>query len=335
MNTGDGDNSNTALLSRLIQRLTDDMSPRERLGVFVPAVGTFAFTILTPIVLFSVPEGERVYVGAGGAAAILLCLLVMYFAAPKLSPLDPLDPSHPPPPEPDQTGETLWARTLPLLDRADTALVRDIQSRISEIHAQAVAIIRRHHERLPEPIEFAAIEHVRVNLFAPQVHRAEFVNVCDLVIPPGMHANMSDERSAEELKTRFRIDEGLTGRVFHLGEPQGIHGTSLDRSWDWRTISIDGSILPDHRAKPYRLTEDHLARISPDLRWLISIPLQRVATKPETTMAVLNIDGLDEQLSDTCMGEVYRELRAAAEQLAERVAAAPHIVLRVVIEETG
>ena len=49
-------------------------------------------------------------------------------------------------------------------------------------------------------------------------------------------------------------------------------------------------------------------------------------------MAILNVDGLDQQLSDECMGQLYAALRAPAEEIADRIATAPSITLRVTSE---
>jgi pimeloyl-ACP methyl ester carboxylesterase len=102
---------------------------------------------------------------------------------------------------------------------------------------------------------------VRVNLFAP-IDGA-------LRIVPGATDNMN---YAPELDLKIAENHGATGSAFGSGNPCVV----VKRGEGWT-----GNTLPG----------DELAKINPDLRWVISLPVKSEARS--TVVGVINVDGLD------------------------------------------
>jgi pimeloyl-ACP methyl ester carboxylesterase len=102
---------------------------------------------------------------------------------------------------------------------------------------------------------------LRANLFALQ-------GGC-LRLVPGAHANMLH---APELDLSIEVGHGSTGSAFHTGKP----------SW---------AVKGDGRWRHGHLPEDELAKIHPQLSWVVSLPV--LSASFDTVLAVVNVDGLD------------------------------------------
>lgn len=101
---------------------------------------------------------------------------------------------------------------------------------------------------------------IRVNLFAPMNG--------SLRIVPGATDNMN---YAPEFDLKIAENHGATGTAFGSGNPCAV----VKRGDGWT-----GNTLPG----------DELAKINPDLRWVVSLPVKSEARS--TVVGVVNVDGL-------------------------------------------
>ena len=112
------------------------------------------------------------------------------------------------------------------------------------------------------------VELVRTNLFVP--------NASVLRMIPGAWDNMT---WAPEHDIELELDHGSTGRAFTDGTPFSIR--RLGASWT-------AGVLPGPEQ----------AKVNPRLQWVLSLPIGRLVTRRDITVAqdvigVLNLDGLD------------------------------------------
>jgi len=129
-------------------------------------------------------------------------------------------------------------------------------------------------------------DNVRANIFYPEYYSPANLQQYKLKIYPGLHLKMD---YPPELNISFLPNQGATGNVFASGQarvaqrlPSGTEG------WDGF----------------YNITNELAATIHPDLKWVISMPLQVAGGKP---MGVMNVDGLRCQIpNDTLYKCIFR-----------------------------
>lgn len=144
---------------------------------------------------------------------------------------------------------------------------------------------------------------VRVNIFIPDSRRADVGEVCGLYIPKGLHCNMLEKAERDLV---FRTDEGLTGRVFVQEEAEGaVYDTAAK---DWCRVTFFGQPPDPEQGPDYTLTGYQRELISDRLRWVMSFPLKIPDGTSETTVGVVNIDGLDIPLAHAKMKELFLHL---------------------------
>ncbi|MBW8758428.1 MAG: alpha/beta hydrolase [Burkholderiales bacterium] len=111
-------------------------------------------------------------------------------------------------------------------------------------------------------------ELVRANIFVPNANALRMI--------PGAWDNMT---WAPEHDIELELDHGSTGRAFTDGTPFSIR--RLGTGWT-------AGVLPGPEQ----------AKLNPRLQWVLSLPIGRIVTRDDLTMArdvvgVLNVDGLD------------------------------------------
>ncbi len=112
------------------------------------------------------------------------------------------------------------------------------------------------------------VDLVRANVFVPSANALRMI--------PGAWDNM---HWAPEHEIELELDHGSTGRAFTDGTPFSIR--RLGESWT-------AGVLPGAEQ----------AKVNPRLQWVLSLPIGRLVTRNDVTVAhdvigVLNVDGLD------------------------------------------
>lgn len=114
-------------------------------------------------------------------------------------------------------------------------------------------------------------DDVRANIFYPKYDYPDKPKKYTLKIYPGLHRKMERD---EELGITFKPKQGATGMVFDSRKACVAKKLSSDTGgWD----------------ATFNITEDLAKIIHPDLKWIISMPLQTDGNKP---IGVMNVDGL-------------------------------------------
>jgi hypothetical protein len=144
---------------------------------------------------------------------------------------------------------------------------------------------------------------VRANLFVPNANTLRMI--------PDAWDNMS---WAPEHDIELALDHGSTGRAFTDGTPFSIR--RLGGSWT-------AGVLPGPEQ----------AKLDPRLQWVLSLPIGRLVTRNDITMArdvvgVLNVDGLDsvpallQTAGDPTLKTLVFTLWASTEKIRESLALA-------------
>lgn len=128
-------------------------------------------------------------------------------------------------------------------------------------------VLRKAAEEVADVLKIAP-KLLRANLFAPDEHER-------MRIVPGLSHNM---HSPEELTISIPVGYGSTGRCFRSGKPN----IAVFRE-DWGAA---------------RLADEELRKLDPDLRWIISVPVNG-ATDEAQPICVMNIDCLTELRNET------------------------------------
>jgi hypothetical protein len=141
-------------------------------------------------------------------------------------------------------------------------------------------------------------DNVRANIFLPEYDASGEPDKYKLKIYPSLHLKMD----GPELNIIFLPNQGATGNVFASGQPRVAKRLSSGMG-DWDDF--------------YNITDKHATTIHPDLKWVISMPLQIAGGKP---IGVVNVDGLQCQFSTDvlyeCMGKLTLNVMAMSEALA-------------------
>jgi pimeloyl-ACP methyl ester carboxylesterase len=144
---------------------------------------------------------------------------------------------------------------------------------------------------------------VRANIFVPTANALRMI--------PGAWDNMT---WAPEHDIELELDHGSTGRAFTDGTPFSIR--RLGASWT-------AGVLPGPEQ----------AKLNPRLQWVLSLPIGRIVTRHDMTVArdvigVLNVDGLDsippllQTAGDPTLKTLVFTLWASTEKIRESLALA-------------
>jgi hypothetical protein len=194
-----------------------------------------------------------------------------------------------------EAGIVAWVRLLPRIPLPQDVL-KNLQTELEVLRGSAATILADIGANISADL-------VRANIFLPDTRRAEVGQVCGLFIPKSLHVNMQDIKERELV---FRPDEGLTGRVFVQEEAQGAIFTPGDHIW--RRVTFFGAPPDPQNGFDFTLTEYQQKLISVRLRWVVSFPLKVPDGREETTVGVVNVDGLDKELLPEKMKELFLRL---------------------------
>lgn len=142
---------------------------------------------------------------------------------------------------------------------------------------------------------------VRANIFFPEYDSPTDPKQYKLKICPGLHLKMD---YPPELNICFQPNQGATGNVFVSGLAR-VAQRLISGTGDWDDL--------------YNITDDLAETIHPDLKWIISMPLQVAGGKP---MGVVNVDGLRCQFPNDilyeCMFKLTTNVMVMSNVLASR-----------------
>jgi len=207
---------------------------------------------------------------------------------------------------PPKAGEDPWSRVtikLPILPDQ----LNDLSSRLQQIRNQAqtkyAALLATRGLAAASVVQ----DRLRINVFLPDTQAAIYGEVCGLFIPKDLHHGM---KKKEERHVRFRPNEGLTGRVFTMKKALGALRNSATS--DWQSIYLEGAGGAGDEG--FQLTVEQISQIDPELRWIVSFPLQAKLGNALEIFGVLNIDGLVEPLIVEEMQSIYYVLKESVGQ---------------------
>jgi hypothetical protein len=275
--------------------LTDPKTPWYAKGpALLGAIAALLIVIFGVIFAFSDP-GKVVYGFWLCLSGVLLLGLVVggqfWITVTGMRTLEARPVPSPPSPRPDPT----WTRIVPKIPIREEVL-GDIRDRLESIRNAAC-----------DKVEARGIkrEHIRANIFLLDTGTAS-EGTCELFIPKKLHVGMEASRTRNaaaaerERNIRFKPNQGATGVAFieNLCEIARV-GKAGDGKYDW--------------PEKYSLTDTQKHAIHPDLKWVISFPLNAPDGNRARSMGVLNVDGLVHELEE-------EDLKILVGELVERVA---------------
>ena len=295
-------------------------APREHVGILV-------ITLLVAVVVSSISTWF-IYSGNGfieSTIIIILAIVAFVVAMFLIRPPSKDTPSEPLP-VPGETGERSgqWSRVMVNLPLQLNTL-QELERRVGLIWRQAQEkFIELLRNRTP-PVT-ADREYVRANIFLPDNREAVTLGeVCGLFIPKGLCQGMTNEA---ERRIRFRTNEGLTGRVYTEQRSLGARRALVNA--DWEAIAFGGMGRIEDRK--FQLTQEQITLIDPELRWIISFPLQISKDGDLHTLGTFNVDGLVEVLSEQEMKEMYLALLDEVNRLISNLGSLPQCLVTISVD---
>jgi hypothetical protein len=156
-------------------------------------------------------------------------------------------------------------------------------------------------------------ELIRANVFLPDYDDQHEAAIAWLKIRhERLRINMSHQ---PEWDLQFRPGQGSTGRAFALETAQ---------------IAVRRSNQSGQCDAVYLLTQEQTEKVDPRLKWVVSFPLKHPGTN--STMGILNIDGLTHEFDVDVLGKMAILLPAGVKEFEERIAKTAKVVLSVQTE---
>jgi hypothetical protein len=158
---------------------------------------------------------------------------------------------------------------------------------------------------------------VRANVFLPDYTKPSPGDACTLVMPDRLRVGMDGDPDEH---ISFRPLQGLTGLVF------ARKGRKFAKTFE---TSEGAHEFEDY----YQLTEKQKQMIHPGLRWIVSFPLSVPGDRMSNAMGVLNVDGLNHQLSNNDLKLLWGELSTRVADFAGQLAHTPKVRITISLEE--
>jgi hypothetical protein len=221
--------------------------------------------------------------------AVLAGLTFYIFWSIAKSPPVPLPSPSPPLPASTDMVET-WSRVV-LASPLDGGAIDDLRKELESIRTNVFAVLQDLKQT------GILLSDVRANIFLPDYHQAGDGYICWLAMQPRLRINMEGHPDENLL---LRPGQGCTGKVFVEEWPH--FGVTLERDdggQEWDDV--------------YQLTAEQKRQLHPDLRWIVSTPLNVTDPQRRTakTAGVLNIDGLRHRLDATILRQVSAQILVA------------------------
>lgn len=275
-------------------------APAEHAGVINIVFG--AAIIFFLIAAWLIFKGHEVLGVVLMGAPLVASLFGMYVLRPETKP----DHEQAHSPSKREQRSTTWSRTtlkpIELTDRQ--RISHTLEGLLAMAQSEYSNILRSRN-----PSVAADQNNLRINIFLPDTSDVELGEVCGLQIPQQFQHGMRDPR---EIQVRFRPNEGLTGRVFTYSKAYGARRDAADAGWAAVALS-GGTIEGGHR---FILTEEQINQINSALRWIVSFPLKGAMHGEPRAYGVLNLDGLNEAITEPEMRALHLALMPQVEALA-------------------
>jgi hypothetical protein len=286
-----------ALGAQALDRLTEttaaaiNKAPAEHAGVINIVFG--AAIIFFLIAAWLILKGHEVLGVVLMGALLVASLFGIYVLRPdiRFSHKQTLSP-------PKRAQRSTWARTtlkpIELTDR----------QRISHNLEGLLAMAQSEYSNIFQsrtPSVVADANNVRINIFLPDTSDVELGEVCGLQISKQFQHGMQD---ANEIQIRFRPNEGLTGRVFTYSKAYGARRNAANAGWV--PVALSGGAIDGGHS--FNLTEEQINQVNRALRWIVSFPLKGAMRGEARAYGVLNLDGLNEAITEPEMRTLYQTL---------------------------
>lgn len=154
---------------------------------------------------------------------------------------------------------------------------------------------------------------IRGNIFLADYAKVAEGIVFELFMPVELRKNMN---YPPEWQIRFSPGQGATGCVFVEGDQRVARRTSTNEG-EWESV--------------FRMSDELKEKVHKDLKWIVSLPLKERAS--QTTLAVLNIDGLDCDFNDEQLATIVKGTIRDIRGLEMLIASQPKVNLSTRMEE--
>jgi hypothetical protein len=176
--------------------------------------------------------------------------------------------------------------------------LRDLFSFVKTIHGDVFQFLSENGVSLKS-------NQVRVNVFIADHTDGGEGEVCKLVMIPDLCFGMA---GASDADLKFSVGQGVTGEVYRDGREQIIARVkdSVDKNEDFNDF--------------YELAPEQKKKVNPNLKWIISTPLNVTILGSTRVIGVLNVDGLfDQDIDVPTLTLVAARILKVAVDLAQRL----------------
>ena len=157
-----------------------------------------------------------------------------------------------------------------------------VRTMLEDFRKQAHAFLKTKDPTLSD-------NEVRANIFFPEYGKSQKWDDYVLKIRPGLHIKMEEP----EIGIILHPGQGVTDKVFQTGEAQTAKRMKSDSAvgGDWDKV--------------YHITDELAAKIHPDLKWIISMPIKGQTGQ---CIGVMNVDGLVHEFETDTLFDCARTL---------------------------
>jgi len=282
-----------------------------------------------------IPAGQAVLAVVLVGLAFVLMGVALVVALKAASKTHRQEPSTRTEAEPQRAISHQWSRIIPKqpITDADNQLM-PLKTRLDDLRTTVADRIDGLRKGMKAPDIGKTL--IRCNIFLSRPDRLQvYCEPIQLFIPPYLHSNMDND---PDRHIEFRSHEGVTGRTFTLGEAYGAKAVPGPESNDpllWSAVRLFPDKTPvEVNWGEFVLTKKQIEQINIRIRWIISLPIfPEGSDAKKTTMAVLNVDGLDHELSDEEMDSVARALEGRVRQIARELENLPMCRIAIDVED--
>ncbi len=207
-------------------------------------------------------------------------------------------------------GTIPWARAVPKQPISADEMPR-LRRELDEIRSVA-------RQKLIEEYPDLQDSEVRANVFLPDITKATNGEVCELAMPEQLKIGMAGH---PDNSIRFRPRQGLTGVVFIEQKPMCAYSTM-----EATKGKADG-------VARYELSAEQTRQINRSLSWIVSFPLVFLDEGRQRAGGVLNIDGLNHEISDDHLTGLLALLTPRVARFQDMLAALPKTRVTISLED--
>lgn len=198
-----------------------------------------------------------------------------------------------------------WRRTVPKYPIHPTAL-DEMSPLLEHIRHSSFNCLHPMNASLQD-------RQIRANVFLADYSKAKDGIAFELFMPNDLRKNMNHP---PEWLLRFNPGQGATGCVFVEGD-QRVTRRLPNEEGQWESV--------------FKMSDELKEKVHKDLKWIVSLPLKDRAS--QSTLAVLNIDGLDYDFTDEQLAEMVESVSNDIVGLATLMAGQPRVSLSTRVEE--